>query len=87
MPISYHKEEVDFGLPEETQLTEWLEKIASEMDRKITSISYVFCSDEYLLNINKEYLNHDYYTDIITFPYKQGEEIESDIFISIDRIK
>ena len=46
-----------------------------------------FVSDDYLLNINKEYLNHDFYTDIITFPYKQGREIESDIFISIERVK
>jgi len=66
MPISFHKEQIEFQLP---------------------PISYIFCSDEYLLDINKTYLDHDYYTDIITFPYKQGKEIESDIFISIDRIK
>lgn len=85
--ITYHKEEIEFQLPDEVQLSDWLEDIASTMDKKITQITYIFCSDEYLLNINKEYLNHDYYTDIITFPYKQGKEIESDIFISIDRIE
>ncbi len=87
MPITYHKEEVDFELPNEEEMSEWLKSIASSMDKKISQITYVFCNDEYLLKINKEYLNHDYYTDIITFPYKQGLEIESDIFISIDRIR
>jgi len=87
MPIVYHKEEIEFQLPKEERLTVWLESIATSKDKVISQVSYIFCSDEYLLNINKEYLNHDYYTDIITFPYKQGKEIESDIFISIDRIK
>lgn len=87
MPITYHKEEIEFQMPNEKHLTVWLENIAASQDKKITQISYIFCNDEYLLEINKEYLNHDYYTDIITFPYKQGREIESDIFISIDRVK
>ena len=85
MPITYHKEEVEFQLPDEAQLTRWIETLAK--DKKISQITYIFCTDAYLLDINKEYLNHDDYTDIITFPYKQGKEIESDIFISIDRIK
>ena len=84
--ITYHKEEVDFELPDEEKLSEWLESVGAGDDKVINQLTYVFCSDEYLLNINKEYLNHDYYTDIITFPYKQGKEIESDIFISIDRV-
>jgi rRNA maturation RNase YbeY len=87
MPISFHKEEIEFDLPGTEILIPWLEEVASSMDKKILQITYVFCSDEYLLDINKTHLNHDYYTDIITFPYKQGKEIESDIFISIDRIR
>jgi len=87
MTISYHKEDVDFVLPKEELLTQWLEGLASEEGKKILQVSYVFCHDAYLLKINKEYLNHDYYTDIITFPYKQGKEIESDIFISTERIE
>jgi len=87
MPIVFHKEEVDFELPDEGELIHWLEVVASSEDKKIAQITYVFCSDEYLLNINRDYLNHDYYTDIITFPYKQGNELESDIFISIDRVR
>lgn len=53
----------------------------------IININYIFCNDEYLLGINNQYLNHDFYTDIITFPYKEGKEIEGEIFISIDRIR
>ncbi len=61
--------------------------IADSYDSKIESLNYIFCSDEYLLEMNKEHLDHDYYTDIITFPYQQGEVVEGDIFISIDRVK
>lgn len=87
MPITFHKEEIEFDLPAEEKLTAWLLDIVNKEEKTITQLSYIFCSDEYLLEINKTYLNHDYYTDIITFPYKQGHEIESDIFISIDRIR
>ena len=55
--------------------------------RKTGDISVVFCSDEYLLEMNKEYLNHDYYTDIITFDYVEGETISGDLFISLDRVR
>ncbi|WP_167616944.1 rRNA maturation RNase YbeY [Maribellus sediminis] len=55
--------------------------------KKTGDISVVFCSDEYLLEMNKEYLNHDYYTDIITFDYVEGETISGDLFISLDRVK
>ena len=85
--ITYHKEEIEFDLPDEEKLSEWLFRLCGKEDRNLIELSYIFCSDEYLLKINKEYLNHDYYTDIITFPYKQGKEIESDIFISIDRVE
>ncbi len=54
--------------------------------KKLVTLTYIFCSDEYLLQINQQYLQHDYYTDVITFPYS-NTEIEGDIFISIDRIR
>jgi rRNA maturation RNase YbeY len=87
MAITYFKEEVEFGLPNESKLSEWLEKIAKFENKEISQMTFIFCNDEYILNINKQFLNHDFYTDIITFPYKQGKEIESDIFISIERIR
>lgn len=84
--IFFHSEDVDLTLDEELYC-EWLAAIASKHNTTILNINYIFCSDEYLLDINRTYLDHDYYTDIITFPYKEGAEIESDIFISIDRTK
>ncbi|MFZ1749627.1 MAG: rRNA maturation RNase YbeY [Saprospiraceae bacterium] len=64
----------------------WIYDISIAEQRSISSINYIFCSDEYLLEINNKYLGHDYYTDIITFPYKELDDIESDMYISIDRI-
>ena len=69
---------------------QWLNKIANNEDFEIKSLSISICSDEHLLSINKAYLNHDYYTDIITFDLKDGrivKSIEGDIYISIDRVK
>lgn len=86
--ISFHNTDIDV-LPvegHEAAYENWLVQVAVDEETIIDHISYIFCSDEYLLNINRQYLNHDYYTDIITFPYQQGEIIESDIFISVDRV-
>lgn len=61
--------------------------IASDFGYAINRIDYVFCDDEFLLEINRKSLNHDYYTDIITFDYNEDQSIESEIYISIDRVK
>ncbi|QCK13637.1 rRNA maturation RNase YbeY [Mangrovivirga cuniculi] len=87
--ISFHCEDISFDLQSENQVKEWINQMADFYDVKINDINYIFCSDKYLLDINKEYLNHDYLTDIITFDNRESEneEVESDIFISIDRVK
>lgn len=64
----------------------WLKNIILNENKKIGDINYIFCDDEYLLKINQEYLNHDYYTDIITFDYVKGKTISGDIFISLPRV-
>lgn len=64
----------------------WIEKIIISEEKKIGEINYIFCDDEYLLQVNKEYLQHDYYTDIITFDYVKGKTISGDIFVSLPRI-
>ncbi len=87
MTYTFYKEKIEFSLPPESCLVKWLEDIAIRESKTICLISYIFCSDDYLLEINKTYLGHDYFTDIITFPYKTEKEIESDIFISIDRVR
>lgn len=69
-------------------IKKWLLQIAGNHHKKIESIQIIFCSDEYLRLIGMQFLNHDYYTDIVTFHYeKEGEPIEGELYISIDRIK
>lgn len=74
-------------LTQEADFKSWLINVAKSESKSISSLTYVFCSDDYLLDINIKYLGHDYYTDIITFPYKEGDEVESDLYISLDRVK
>lgn len=65
----------------------WIVSVAAEYGRSVDEISIVFVSDAYLLEMNRNYLSHDYYTDIITFDYSEGSKISGDLFISLDRIK
>lgn len=87
--ILFFLEDVSFSLQKRTLIRTWLNRVAKKENKKITALNYVFCSDEYLLSMNKEHLQHDTYTDIITFGYspKKSPEITGDIFISIDRVK
>ncbi len=87
--IEFFYEDTSFRLEEQTKVVDWLIAVATEYNSAIASINYIYCSDNYLLDINREYLNHDYFTDIITFDQRDDvdEPIEADIFISIDRIK
>lgn len=68
------------------KLGKWLESIIISEDRKTGPVNYIFCDDEYLLKVNRDYLQHDYYTDIITFDYVKGKTISGDIFVSLPRI-
>jgi rRNA maturation RNase YbeY len=87
--IRFFKEEIDFKLPQKAKIKIWLGKLAIEENSKLGEINYIFCSDEYLLKINEEYLDHDYYTDIITFDNtEEGSNLlEGEMYISIERIK
>ncbi len=77
----------NFSFDQRNAMSIWLQSVAKEEGQVLKSMSIIFCSDAYLLDINKEYLQHDYYTDIITFPlHDDGQPIEADIFISIDRV-
>lgn len=67
-------------------LKNWLENIILSEGKKLGDINYIFCDDEYLLKVNQDFLNHDYYTDIITFDYVKGKIISGDIFVSITRV-
>jgi len=84
--IFIHYEIDSFSLPQEQDYQTWLETVCTHFGLEPDCINYIFSDDEYLLNINKEYLKHDYYTDIITFPISK-DPLCVDIFISIERVK
>ncbi|AMR42254.1 rRNA maturation RNase YbeY [Elizabethkingia anophelis] len=83
--INYFYENVA-PISDEEKRAEWLEKLILEEGKKPGDINYILCDDEYLLEINRQYLDHDYYTDIITFDYCKGKIISGDIFLSLQRV-
>lgn len=68
-------------------LTQWLDKVTQLENKKLGDLTFIFTSDDYLLKVNQQYLEHDYYTDIITFDYCEDDYVIGDLFISIDRVK
>jgi rRNA maturation RNase YbeY len=88
MPVSFHNADIAFKLARKTALKNFILSSFEKEAKKKLSISYIFCTDEYLLGINKSFLQHDYYTDIITFPLSETDKkVEAEIYISIDRIQ
>lgn len=86
--IEFFSEDIDFSLNNPEQISDWIAQIIEQHDQELISLTYIFCSDDYLHSINVEYLDHDTLTDIITFDNADEEgSIEGDIFISIDRIR
>ncbi|MDR2285278.1 MAG: rRNA maturation RNase YbeY [Sphingobacterium sp.] len=87
--ISFFSEDIEYTLKEKAKVREWIHSaIQAEGFKRVSELNFIFCSDEYLLDINKEYLNHDTYTDIVTFDSSEDEEvIAGDIFISIERVR
>ena len=79
--------ELDFILENEEANAEWLSNVILSEDKKEGEINYIFCDDDYLHKINLEYLNHDTLTDVISFDYSVGNELNGDIFISVERVK
>ena len=67
--------------------TAWIRAVAATYDKKVGDVNYIFCDDERILEVNREYLQHDYYTDIITFDYTEDDTISGDLFISLDTVK
>lgn len=82
----FHYELESFSLSNEEEYSTWLHKLCEHHGLKPECINYIFADDEYILKVNKEYLDHDYYTDIITFPISD-DPLSVDIFISVDRVK
>jgi probable rRNA maturation factor len=85
--IQYIAEEVKLPTIQKQKITRWIKDTAATYDKKVGEIAYIFCSDERILEVNNQYLKHDYYTDIITFDYSEGSVISGDIFISVDTVR
>lgn len=68
-------------------ICEWLDVIGKHYQKLIGSLNFIFCDDEYILSVNRQYLKHDYYTDVITFDYCEGNILSGDVFISLDTVK
>ena len=76
----------DFVLESENQISVWLSEIVDNEGFRIGDVNYIFCNDDYLLDINQRYLNHDTYTDVIGFDYTKGKTLSGDIYISTERV-
>lgn len=87
MSISFYNEDVEKPLFDYSKAESWLQEVIESTLKTVGSLSFIFCSDEYLLKMNRQFLNHDYYTDIITFNYSSRKTVSGDLFISVDTVE
>ena len=85
--ISYQADGIKMPAIKKRETTEWIKAVAATYEKRIGEIAYIFCSDEKILEVNRQYLQHDYYTDIITFDYCEGNRLSGDLFISLETVK
>lgn len=84
--IVYNADDIKMPVFPKRKISLWIKQVAEKYGKRVGDIAYIFCSDEKILEVNKEYLGHDYYTDIITFDYSENNVISGDIFISVDTV-
>ena len=85
--ITYQTEGVEMPNIKKRETTAWIKAVAETYGKKVGEIAYIFCSDEKILEVNRQFLQHDYYTDIITFDYCEGNRLSGDLFISLDTVR
>lgn len=85
--INFYNEEINFTLKNKTKIRQWINSCTAAEQREIGEVTYLFGNDDYVLSANRQYLNHDYLTDILTFDYSEGGVLQGDVIISIDRVK
>ncbi len=85
--VSYFVQDTDFKFVKRRLNNAWLKLVAESEVRKLGNINIIFCSDNYILDVNMKYLQHDYFTDIITFDYCEGNVLSGDLFISVDSVR
>ena len=84
--ITYNAEEIRIPIFPKRKISLWIKQVAEKYKKRVGDISYIFCTDSKILEVNNEFLNHNYYTDIITFDYSENNIISGDIFISVDTV-
>ena len=85
--VTYFTQDIPFTFKGRRLTSRWLKTVAEGEGKQLGDISIIFCSDNYLLDVNKKYLQHNYYTDIITFDYCEGNRLSGDLFISVDSVR
>ena len=85
--ITYNTINVKMPAISHRATTAWVRSVAATYGKRVGEVAYVFCDDEKIIEVNRQYLNHDYYTDIITFDYSEGDVISGDLFISLDTVR
>ena len=85
--ITYNTENVKMPAIRRRDTTAWIRRVAATYGKQVGEIGYLFCDDEHILEVNREYLEHDYYTDIITFDYCEGDVLNGDLVISLDTVR
>lgn len=85
--ISYQTDGIAMPAIKRRNISAWIKNVATGYGKKVGDIAYIFCNDEKIIEVNREYLQHDYYTDIITFDYTEENIISGDLFISLDTVK
>lgn len=85
--IQYRNDSVDMPALDERRVNRWIKSVAADYGFSVGNINYIFCSDERELEVNRQFLGHDYYTDIITFDYSTASTLNGDIFISLDTVR
>lgn len=85
--VRFYNEDIDMPTLDTSRTTQWLRRVAALHDRQLGDINYIFCSDRKILEVNRQYLGHDYYTDIITFDYCEDDILNGDLLISLDTVR
>lgn len=85
--ITYNSENIAFPKIKRRETTAWIKRVAAAHDKRVGEIGYLFCDDEKILEVNREFLQHDYYTDIITFDYCEDDVLNGDLVISLDTVR
>lgn len=90
IPVHFHNSDINFRLPQKNRIKSWVEQCIHDRKYTLESLDVIFCSDEYLLDMNRQFLEHDYYTDIITFDLRENRKAKTvvgELYISVDRVK